>query len=227
MKSHNQIIRTKNNRCFSTLAFCNFTNAPALLDTNGGRLQGFFNSTLSYLISLSLALFMLVITTRNVQAAPFELFSSEKWEYCKGDRDPGPDWKFPDFDASSWEIGSGGFGYGKNNTDQVKLNDMRGRYQCVYSRCKINVNKEDKIESILLHIDTPGPYVAYLNGVKICQNSCRSTGPTDITDFAIELLTRENDVLCVQGFNDDIESDTFSFRAWLEIKNKDQQQDQQ
>ena len=76
---------------------------------------------------------------------------------------------------------------------------------------------------MLLNIETDGPYVAYINGIKVCENSVRSTGPTDITEFALELLIPGKNVLCVQGTNDDINSDAFSFRAWLEIEEAKQE----
>ncbi|MDR4496314.1 MAG: hypothetical protein MRK02_00010 [Candidatus Scalindua sp.] len=217
MKGVKQIRIDKGNTCFGYLFFQDFATAFNVFDRNSDRLQGFFNATLSCLLTLSLAVFILAVTAGAIQAKPFSSFSGEEWQYYKGDKDPGPDWKSSDFDASKWKVGSGGFGYG-NNRDKVKLNDMKGRYKSVFSRRVINVNNLDAIKKVLLNIDTDGPYVAYINGIKVCENSVRSTGPTDITEFALELLVPGKNVLCVRGSNDDIDSDDFSFRAWLEIE---------
>ncbi|GJQ57249.1 MAG: hypothetical protein D8M57_18600 [Candidatus Scalindua sp. AMX11] len=183
----------------------------------GKRTLSIFYTTPGHCLSFTLVFIMLGVLTHRVQANPFELFKNETWCYFKGDEVPDPDWKVIDFDDTEWKIGSGGFGYGNDHENNVILDDMKGNYVSLFIRRKFTVDNPDTIKEILLHIDTDGPYVAYLNGIKVCQNMCRSTGPTDITGIADELLIPGTNVLCVKGSNDDLDSDDFSFKAWLEI----------
>ncbi|MDR4504662.1 MAG: hypothetical protein MRK01_07710 [Candidatus Scalindua sp.] len=198
------------------LPFHGFNYSYSSYAERGRRAHKTFYAASGLCLSFSLVCILLGILLPDIQAQSFEFFKNENWCYFKGNKTPDPNWKELDFDDSKWKSGSGGFGYG-NSDGKIILNDMKGNYDSLFIRRRFRVDNLNTIKEILLHIDTDGPYVAYLNGIKVCQNICRSTAPTDITGFALELLTRGMNVLCIKGSNDALDSDDFTFKAWLEI----------
>ena len=109
-----------------------------------------------------------------------------------------------------------GFGYGleRNSTN---LGDMRGNYLSVYVRRNLVVNDTHAVTNMTLSIECDGPFIAYLNGIEIIRNVSGLPGERlDVSGFIHELFPGEN-ILAVEGSNDDINSVEFFFTPYFEL----------
>jgi hypothetical protein len=143
----------------------------------------------------------------------------DEWRYFKGVQEPPSEWNQSGFDDSSWQIGPSGFGYGRERNG-TNLGDMRGNYLTVYVRRDLVVNDPNAVTNMTLSIECDGPFIAYLNGIEIIRNvSGLPVEQLDVSGFIHELFPGEN-ILAVEGSNDDINSDGFSFTPEFELTEK-------
>jgi len=140
----------------------------------------------------------------------------DEWRYFKGVQEPPSKWNQSGFDDSSWQRGPSGFGYGRERI-MTNLEDMQGNYLTVYVRRDFNVNDPNAVTNMTLSIECDGPFIAYLNGLEIIRNVSGLPGePLNVSGFIEELFPGEN-ILAVEGSNDDINSDGFSFVPEFEL----------
>ena len=145
-----------------------------------------------------------------------QIKEGDEWRYFKGTQKPPKQWNQSGFDDSNWQIGPSGFGYGleRNSTN---LGDMRGNYLSVYVRRNLVVNDTHAVTNMTLSIECDGPFIAYLNGIEIIRNVSGLPGERlDVSGFIHELFPGEN-ILAVEGSNDDINSVEFFFTPYFEL----------
>lgn len=87
------------------------------------------------------------------------------FSYAVGSASIPDDWKTSGFDASSWDIGPSGFGYGDN--DDATL--VPSGTISVFVRKAFQLSNTDQIIEALLHVDYDDGFVAWLNGVEIAR----------------------------------------------------------
>jgi hypothetical protein len=104
---------------------------------------------------------------------PSGLFGRAKWKYTF--TDPGGDWTRPDFDATNWKEGVGGFG--TSGTPGIFVNTIWSSAD-IWLRSQINLEAED-IPRIKLHIFHDEDCEVYLNGARAV------TLPRFITDYEL------------------------------------------
>ena len=140
----------------------------------------------------------------------------DEWRYFKGVQEPTSEWNQSGFDDSIWQIGPSGFGYGREG-NSTNLDDMQDNYLTVYVRRDFIVNDPNAVINITLSVECDGPFIAYLNGIEIIRNETGLKGELlDVSGFIEELFPGEN-ILAVEGSNDDINSDSFSFTPEFEL----------
>ncbi len=88
-----------------------------------------------------------------------------KWSYLAGTHPKGR-WTSPGFDASSWKVGTAGFGYGDKD-DETELADMRGNYSVIYLRHSFTLPEDAKLSNFGMSISYDDAFIAYLNGREI------------------------------------------------------------
>jgi hypothetical protein len=89
----------------------------------------------------------------------------DTFAYKIGSADISTDWKSLTFDASAWDNGPSGFGYGDN--DDATL--IPEGTLSVFVRKEFQITEPNSISEILLHVDYDDGFVAYLNGSEIAR----------------------------------------------------------
>lgn len=168
------------------------------------------------------------VETEKEKTKKTKIIKGDEWRYFKGTKKPPRRWEKSGFDDSDWQRGPSGFGYGQGKArtkdgedlsvrNETKLVDMRGKYSTVYVRRKFIIDDAHAATNMTLFVDCDGPFVAYLNGIEVIRNvSGLPDEPLDLSGFIHEMFTGEN-VLTVEGSNDDINSDDFSFTPEFEL----------
>jgi hypothetical protein len=118
---------------------------------------------------------------------------NEDWKYWKGTASPsdGLEWTQPDFDDSSWETETGGFGYGDLNEVETVLSDMRNLYTTFYIRKKIDLAEDEIDANYVLDIYFDDGFICYINGIEIV----RSYAPSSYTYRSTSSGNHESNVL--------------------------------
>ena len=80
-----------------------------------------------------------------------------EWQYIVPVAEIGDSWKNRGFDASSWNTGKSGFGYGDND-DSTVLNNIIS----VFIRKEFTITNLQDIEELVLSIDYDDGFVAYI-----------------------------------------------------------------
>jgi acid phosphatase type 7 len=97
-----------------------------------------------------------------------------EWEYVAA-HPLGQLWTRKDFDASQWQKGPAGFGFG-NAEVRTELTRSRDR-KAIYLRREFNIEQADKVTELGLLIDYRDAFIAYINGREVArQNVGRSSG---------------------------------------------------
>jgi hypothetical protein len=110
------------------------------------------------------------------------VFSFNEWHFRAGSADIPVEWKDPGFDASSWETGRGGIGYGDGDDETVIPETIS-----LFMRLDFEVLDTGKIAMALLHADYDDAFVAYLNGKEIARSNIGEPGvPPSWDDKAME-----------------------------------------
>jgi hypothetical protein len=158
-----------------------------------------------------------------------------EWQYIVPVSETGNSWKNIGFDASSWNTGSAGFGYGDND-DSTVLNNISS----VFIRKEFTVTNLQNIQELVLSIDYDDGFVAYINGHEIARNNLGTISPVpynlltgSLTHEATMYLggLPENyfvrdpktflnegvNVIAIQGHNSDPASSDFSLIPMLTV----------
>ena len=96
----------------------------------------------------------------------------------------------PNFDASQWSLGTGGFGYGDNDDNTIVSNTIS-----VYLRKEFEVVDINDIGFAVLHADYDDAFVAYLNVVEFARNNIGQAGippPHNETSIGLHEATMYN-----------------------------------
>ena len=99
------------------------------------------------------------------------VYNDNLWRYQVGVNTPPPNWAQPNFDASAWAIGNGGFGYGDDDDNTQIANTLS-----VYIRHQFELIDTSVITFAILHADYDDAFVAYLNGVEIARSNIGTVG---------------------------------------------------
>lgn len=99
------------------------------------------------------------------------VYNNDEWEYAVGSNAIPLDWIQPGFDASQWETGEGGFGYGDEDDNTILENILS-----VYIRKDFLVTSKASIARVLLHADYDDGFAAYLNGEEIARKNLGEVG---------------------------------------------------
>ncbi len=158
-----------------------------------------------------------------------------EWKYLVPESETGESWKDRGFDASAWNTGSSGFGYGDND-DSTVLNNIIS----VFIRKEFTITNLQNIEELVLSIDYDDGFVAYINGHEIARSNLgsASTVPFNMLtgilareatlyqggfpeNFVIpdpvSFLAEGVNVIAIQGHNSDPASSDFSLIPMLSI----------
>jgi len=164
---------------------------------------------------------------------------NEEWQYIVPDREIGDSWKSTGFDATSWNTGSAGFGYGDND-DSTILNNIIS----VFIRKEFTVTNLADIELLVLSIDYDDGFVAYINGHEIARNNLGAINPVPynqltggfqreatmylggfpenfIVESPVSFLAEGVNVIAIQGHNSDPASSDFTLIPMLTIGRTD------
>ncbi len=156
----------------------------------------------------------------------------DQWKFFRGRTAPPSNWNDPDFQATDWEEGPSGIGYGDND-DATVLDDMRYNYLSVYLRKEFTLEDVGDYSQFWLRIDYDDSFIAYLNGEEIARSSNISGNPTyetsananheagapesfDVSRY-IPLLRSGTNVLAIEGHNVSMTSSDFSLIPQLEL----------
>jgi hypothetical protein len=158
------------------------------------------------------------------------------WQYLVPTSEIGISWKDTGFDASSWNTGLSGFGYGDSD-DATVLNNILS----VFIRKEFTITNLQDIEELVLSIDYDDGFVAYINGHEIARSNLGAAGsfvaynqvtgsysreatmyqggiPENfIIPAAGSFLVEGVNVLAIQGHNNDPASSDFSLIPILSL----------
>ena len=172
-----------------------------------------------------------VICRPQIEAVGF----GAEWAYFRGTEPPSAPadaWREPAFDASSWERGVAGFGYGDAD-DATLLEDMPNEYVSVFVRKTFVAPNTSLVRNAVLEMFYDDGFVAYLNGEEFVRSGLGQEGesvPFDATaagnhegnvaerfSVPVELLLEGENVLAIQGHNVGLESSDFSLHPRMLI----------
>ena len=101
---------------------------------------------------------------------------------------PADDWRSPQYDDSSWEVGRAPLGHTQDKADQRKIQKtlpVNGDSPVYYFRKTFEIDDDpSKLSNLLLHISYEDGFVAYLNGSEIYRDSIRE-GLVDYRSLAL------------------------------------------
>jgi hypothetical protein len=157
------------------------------------------------------------------------------WQYLVPASEIGDSWKDRGFDASSWNTGKAGFGYGDND-DSTLLNNIVS----VFIRKEFSITNLQNIQELVLSIDYDDGFVAYINGHEIARSNLGSINPVPYNqltgtdqreatmyqggypeNFVIEdpgtFLVEGINIIAIQGHNSDPSSSDLSLIPMLSV----------
>lgn len=88
----------------------------------------------------------------------------DSWQYILPQAELPSEWKLPEFNASSWQTGNSGFGYGDNDDETIIPPTVS-----VFIRKIFTLDDISEIASAILHMDYDDGFVAYINGHEIAR----------------------------------------------------------
>lgn len=118
------------------------------------------------------------------------VLASDNWQYLPATSAPPSGWNQPVFDASSWQTGPGGIGYGDGD-DATIIPAINS----VYLLRTFQVNSLNDILECHLDVDYDDGFVAYLNGIEIA----RSSNVTETIPVFNSVLTDGHEAFMYQG----------------------------
>ncbi len=190
-------------------------------------------------IHFSVLLFILIFNVAHSQVHHWETIVNDNnnWSYKVPNSTTSSTWIFPSYDASSWSIGPGGFGFGDNDDNTT----LPTNSVSVYSRITFTISNLSELVGLVLNVDYDDGFIAYLNGVEIARNGLTGSGqPTfnQVASISHEALLYQNqypdqfyfnqsqlngmlvsgqNCLCVEVHNQTASSSDLTSRAFLHI----------
>lgn len=156
-----------------------------------------------------------------------------EWDYLAGS-DPAERWKEISFipeESDGWKSGIAGFGFGDND-DVTVLSDMAMKYTIVRCRGGFELPPGERagIAQLGLAIAYDDGFIAWLNGHEILRVGIESGSGASVKKVksheadgyeyfplpdAIRYLTDDDNILAIEGHNDDLESSDFTLDPYL------------
>ena len=102
------------------------------------------------------------------------VWSDSAWRYLNPDYEPHPDWRWPHFCDTAWQIGYGGFGFGDDDDQTLTSDSLR----TIYLRKSFFVTDTSQIIHAVLHADYDDGFVLYLNGHELIRENIQPDGKT-------------------------------------------------
>jgi hypothetical protein len=166
-----------------------------------------------------------VPTGERVELVP----AGAEWRFFRGRSAPPADWRSAGFDATSWEVGRAGFGFGDAD-DATVLADMEGGYTTVYVRTTFQVADPGTVGHLALRILYDDGFVAYVNGVEITRENvvitthdASAAGSHEADGFEEFIVARADSILvgganviALQGHNGALANPDFSLSPALD-----------
>jgi len=134
------------------------------------------------------------------------VLDSDEWQYHVPNSNPTTDWKTVGFDASQWQTGNGGFGYGDGDDATVVNANV------IFLRRSFTIDEPLDWGYLSVAVDYDDGYIAYLNGIEIARSSSMSGIMGNYNDFAntwVEAAIYEG------GSPEQIIWDASQFSSWL------------
>ena len=97
---------------------------------------------------------------------------TQQWKYIVPNVNTSATWNQASFDASTWLVGTGGFGFGDNDDGTIIPNGSVS----VYMRKSFNITDINALTKIIFDMDYDDGFIAYINGVEIARNNLGSVG---------------------------------------------------
>jgi hypothetical protein len=158
----------------------------------------------------------------------------DTWQYLLPATDPGTAWRTTGYDASGWDSGPGGFGYGDGDD-----NTIIGTTNSVFIRREFEITDLASVEKLLFNIDYDDGFIAFINGTEIARNNL-GAGPVGFDQPTNELqreatlyqgggteiwgisdpagiLVEGTNVIAVQGHNASLTSSDLSLIPFLTL----------
>jgi hypothetical protein len=108
------------------------------------------------------------------------------WRYIIPSSDIGKSWLYAGFDASAWNSGPSGFGFGDND-DSTVLNNILS----VFVRKEFLITNLQDITELVLSIDYDDGFVAFINGKEIARSNLGASGSNVAYNQVTGSFTRE------------------------------------
>jgi hypothetical protein len=157
------------------------------------------------------------------------------WQYLVPQSEQGDSWKTTGFDASSWNTGSSGFGFGDDDDATILESTVS-----VFIRNEFVLSDIQNITQLVLSIDYDDGFVAYINGHEIARSNLGTISPVPYNQttgsilhealmyqggypetYIIQnpglFLIEGANVIAIQGHNADAASSDFSLIPMLSI----------
>ena len=123
------------------------------------------------------------LKAQNINHWEMVVAAEDNWQYFLGNAEPPVNWAAIDFDASTWDTGAGGIGYGDND-DATIIESVTS----VYIRNTFTLIDTSVLSWALLYVDYDDAFVAYLNGHEIARANIGTIGtPPAYSSFALAL----------------------------------------
>ena len=98
------------------------------------------------------------------------------WRYFDLGTDPGPGWKSPGFDDSSWANGPGELGFGDGDEATIL-----SRVNTAYFRASFNIADPSRVTSLFADVWRDDGVIVYINGVEVLRDNMPATPATYFT----------------------------------------------
>jgi hypothetical protein len=184
-----------------------------------------------------ISLLLIAALKLNAQSDHWETVVNDNsnWSYAIPSAATPNTWISPSFDASTWSVGPGGFGFGDSDDNTP----LPANTISVYQRITFNVVDISLITKAIFNMDYDDGFVAYLNGVEIARNGLTGIGQPNYNQLASisheavlysggypdqfvytqaqvqNAIINGTNVLCVETHNQTSTSSDFTSRAFL------------
>lgn len=155
------------------------------------------------------------------------------WDYLAGSHPP-EKWTTVAYipeESSGWKSGTVSLGYGDSD-DVTELKDMKDKYSVVYARTDFELapGAREKIGELGLSISYDDGFIAYLNGHEVLRVGVETGRGADVKKVksheadgyeyfdlkdAIPYLTTDDNILSIEGHNDNANSSDFTLDPYL------------
>jgi len=124
---------------------------------------------------------LLLCNAINAQTNHWEtaVFENDTWRYVVPTAEPDTNWRKIGFNASSWQQGPGGFGFGDGDDNTTVAQTVS-----VFIRITFNIADTSKISAAILNADYDDGFVAYLNNTEIARANMSTAGKPPYSDLA-------------------------------------------